>query len=428
MKALILAAGRGERLQPITDTRPKPLIPILCKPLIEWIIRTIENTRLVDEVIIVVSYLKEKIINHINSLNVDLKIKFVDQGSELGTGDAVIKGLSNIKDIDEDVLIIYSDIFLSDWSVLRDIAVIDDNVIVGYYSPNPSNYGVLLIENGLLKSIVEKPEKPLSNLINTGIYKLRIRDILENKDVETSSRGEKEFTDVINNIIKHSRIRVLDISNRTKWIDIGLPWNIIDANKIALESLCENSIKSIVEENVTIKPPVYIGEGSIIRSGSYIEGPVYIDRGVEIGPNARIRPYSVICSGSRIGFSVEVKESIIMENVHISHLSYVGDSIVCENTNFGAGTITANLRFDEKTVSVNIKGRRVDSGRRKLGAIIGGYVKTGIHVSIMPGVKIGSYSWISPGAVVKHDIPSKSFVKTEVNYFIDTLHNEIFDE
>ncbi|MEM4532271.1 MAG: nucleotidyl transferase, partial [Desulfurococcaceae archaeon] len=186
--------------------------------------------------------------------------------------------------------------------------------------------------------------------------------------------------------------------------------------------------KSIVEENVTIKPPVYIGEGSIIRSGSYIEGPVYIDRGVEIGPNARIRPYSVICSGSRIGFSVEVKESIIMENVHISHLSYVGDSIVCENTNFGAGTITANLRFDEKTVSVNIKGRRVDSGRRKLGAIIGGYVKTGIHVSIMPGVKIGSYSWISPGAVVKHDIPSKSFVKTEVNYFIDTLHNEIFDE
>ncbi|MEM4532770.1 MAG: sugar phosphate nucleotidyltransferase, partial [Desulfurococcaceae archaeon] len=132
MKALILAAGRGERLQPITDTRPKPLIPILCKPLIEWIIRTIENTRLVDEVIIVVSYLKEKIINHINSLNVDLKIKFVDQGSELGTGDAVIKGLSNIKDIDEDVLIIYSDIFLSDWSVLRDIAVIDDNVIVGY--------------------------------------------------------------------------------------------------------------------------------------------------------------------------------------------------------------------------------------------------------------------------------------------------------
>jgi bifunctional UDP-N-acetylglucosamine pyrophosphorylase/glucosamine-1-phosphate N-acetyltransferase len=153
---------------------------------------------------------------------------------------------------------------------------------------------------------------------------------------------------------------------------------------------------------------VYIGEDSIIHSFSSLEGPVYIDSKVEVGPNARVRPFSVICNGSKIGFSVEVKESVLFENVKASHLAYIGDSVVCENVNLGAGTITANLRFDEKPVKMIVKDRLEDTGRVKLGAIIGGHVKTGVNVSIMPGVKIGSYSWILPGSVVHRDVPSKT--------------------
>jgi len=108
-----------------------------------------------------------------------------------------------------------------------------------------------------------------------------------------------------------------------------------------------------------------------------------------------------------------------MENVHVAHLSYIGDSILCENVNFGAGTITANLRFDDKPVKMMIKDQLVSTGRRKLGAVVGGYVKTGINVSLMPGVKVGSYSWIAPGAVVYRDIPSKKFYRWIGNYIIE---------
>ncbi len=183
-----------------------------------------------------------------------------------------------------------------------------------------------------------------------------------------------------------------------------------------------SKFNGVIESNVSIKGNnIVIEDGALIRSGTYIEGPVYIGSGAVIGPNARIRPYSVICNDSVVGFSVEVKESLIMEHVHVSHLSYVGDSIICEGVNFGAGTITANLRFDDKPVKVTIKDRRVSTGRRKFGAIIGGCVKTGINVSLMPGVKVGSYSWIAPGAVVYEDVPPRSFLRFKIEYYIEPL-------
>jgi bifunctional UDP-N-acetylglucosamine pyrophosphorylase/glucosamine-1-phosphate N-acetyltransferase len=105
---------------------------------------------------------------------------------------------------------------------------------------------------------------------------------------------------------------------------------------------------------------------------------------------------------------VEVKESVLFENVHAHHLSYIGDSVICENVNLGAGTVLANLRHDGKPVKIMIKGVLEDTGRRKLGAIIGANSKTGVNVSVNPGVKIGSNSWILPGTVLYRDVPSNT--------------------
>ena len=424
MKAVILAAGKGVRLRPITETRPKPLIPVLCKPLLLWHLDyLLTNSGLFDEIIIVVNYLKEKIIDAVRKHPLHELIRFIEQGEELGTGDAVYKAIKDLDD-NEEVLVIYSDLFIADKELYGKILRTEGNVVVGVVHENPSEYGVLIEENGLLKSIIEKPAMPPSNLVNAGIYKFRVGDLrpyLEN--LKPSVRGELEFTDALTNaVLNNTIIRILKLDG-SKWIDIGLPWNILDANKMAFKYLVEGSkFNGVIESNVSIKGNnIVIEDGALIRSGTYIEGPVYIGSGAIIGPNARIRPYSVICNDSVVGFSVEVKESLIMEHVHVSHLSYVGDSIICEGVNFGAGTITANLRFDDKPVKVNIKDKRVSTGRRKFGAIIGGYVKTGINVSLMPGVKVGSYSWIAPGAVVYEDVPPRSFLRFKIEYYIEPL-------
>jgi UDP-N-acetylglucosamine diphosphorylase/glucosamine-1-phosphate N-acetyltransferase len=403
LKAVVLAAGEGTRLRPITETRPKALIPVLCKPLLQWHIEAL--LRVVEEVIVVVGYMSDLVVEHLESSGLmSRSVRVVRQEKLLGTGDAVLVATRTL-DPDDEVIITYSDVFLGDWRVLEEISRESGNIIVGVRVPNPRDYGVLYSDGGYLEYIAEKPEQPESDLVNAGLYKLRVKDILENSDVSLSPRGEVELTSIVNRVAARSPVRVYEYSG--KWIDVGKPWHVIEANKIALEGVT-TTIKGRIEDPVYIKGGVVIEEGAEIKPFTVIEGPAYIGKGAVIGPHAYIRPWSVICQNSRIGFSVEVKESVIMENVHASHLSYIGDSVICEGVNLGAGTILANLRLDEKPIKMNIKGVREDTGRVKLGGIIGAHVKTGVNVSIMPGVKIGSYSWILPGTVVYRDVPSKT--------------------
>ena len=101
----------------------------------------------------------------------------------------------------------------------------------------------------------------------------------------------------------------------------------------------------------------------------------------------------------------ETKNSLIFSNTAVPHFNYIGDSIVCENVNLGAGAKLSNLRFDNSSIKMNINGRLIDSGRRKLGAIIGPNVKTGINVSVMCGKKIGENSIIGAHTLVNEDVP-----------------------
>lgn len=404
VKAILLAAGEGTRLRPITETRPKSMIPVLCRPLLEWHIRALLEAG-ADEIFVIVGYMKEIIEKFLDAMNIlSSRVKTVYQDKPLGTGDAVIKASERIG-YGEDVLITYSDLFLGDWGVYSYLTSIGENIIVGVKTNDPKSYGILYTEGSKLLKIIEKPKEALTNFVNAGIYKLNTSDILENKDVPLSPRGEVEFTDIVNKIAAEKEVLVYQYDN--DWIDVGRPWHVIEANKIALKKI-KSLIKGRIIDPVSIRGNIHIDEDSIVYPYTTVEGPVYVGKRVEIGPSAYVRPWSVICDGSKIGFSVEVKESVLFENVHVHHLSYIGDSVICENVNLGAGTILANLRFDEKTIRMNIKGILEDTGRRKLGAIIGANVKTGVNVSVMPGVKIGTGAWILPGSVIYRDVDSKT--------------------
>lgn len=153
----------------------------------------------------------------------------------------------------------------------------------------------------------------------------------------------------------------------------------------------------------------HIFDSARILEFSVIEEPCYIGNGVTVGPLAYIRPYSIIGDNCYVGAFSQVKASIVLDKTNIPHLNYVGNSIIGKNCNIGAGTKTANLRFDEKNVKISYNGKRIDSGRKKLGAIIGDNVKIGINVSLMPGVKIGSGCYIGAGVIVDRDLEENIF-------------------
>jgi bifunctional UDP-N-acetylglucosamine pyrophosphorylase/glucosamine-1-phosphate N-acetyltransferase len=153
-----------------------------------------------------------------------------------------------------------------------------------------------------------------------------------------------------------------------------------------------------------VKGPVIIEKNTLVKSGAYIEGPVVIGKSCVIGPNCFIRGHSAIGNNSKIGNAVEIKNSVIGDHSCIGHLSYVGDSVVGDHVNFGAGTITANLRHDNQDIATPVKGSMISSERRKLGAIIGDYVHTGINTSVYPGRKIWPGKTTLPGEVIKKDV------------------------
>ena len=169
-------------------------------------------------------------------------------------------------------------------------------------------------------------------------------------------------------------------------------------------------IKGTIEDNVTIKGIIHLGEGSIIKSGTYIEGNVWIGDNCIVGPNAYVRNGTVLCGMNKIGASTEVKNSIFLKGAKAPHHNYVGDSIIGEESNLGSGTKIANLRFDKKTIEITHRGKKSDSGRKKLGAIIGKNVSTGINASINAGSIIGNDVKIGPNTLISGTYESKSTI------------------
>ena len=390
-QAVILAAGKGIRCQPLTKTRPKPLLKVLDKTILGHNLEQLNN--LVKEAILVVGYQAEEIKKFFGNRYKNLKIKYVLQDSQLGTGDAAKKAFSLIKD--RFLLLNGDDVY--DREDIKKCLEKYPSISLSQVKDS-SHFGLVSCSKNLVKGIIEKPEKATHNLVNTGLYFLP--KSIFNFKIKKSPRGEYEFTDYINQFAKKEKPLWVLAKN---WHALSCSWHLLEVNDFFL-SKEKTAKKGKIEKNCQIKGKVIIEKGALIKSGSYLEGPIFIGKDSQVGPNCYVRGPVSIGSCCFIGQAVEVKNSIIGDNSKISHLSFVGDSIIGENCNLGAGTIIANLRFDQKTIKVMVKGKLIDTQREKFGAILGDNVKTGINVSIMPGIIIGQNAVIGPNSLVTENV------------------------
>jgi len=184
---------------------------------------------------------------------------------------------------------------------------------------------------------------------------------------------------------------------------VNYPWELLDLNQALLKPL-KRSIdpSATVEPGVTLTGSVVICPGTVIHAGSVIEGPVIIGDGCEIGPMAHIRPETSIGDGCRIG-KTEVVDCVLMQGVTSKHHAYLGHSVLGEDVNVGAFTVTADYRHDGKTHTTLVNGEKVDTKRRKVGAFIGDHARIAISTSFYPGRKLKANGTTLPGEVVDKD-------------------------
>jgi UDP-N-acetylglucosamine diphosphorylase/glucosamine-1-phosphate N-acetyltransferase len=405
MKAVILVAGKGTRLRPLTDNTPKPMLNVGGRPLLEWMLMRVKEAG-ITEVLLITNYLEDKFIDYFgNGSKHGLKISYQTQEETLGTANAFGQAMEWVGY--NEFLALYGDHYLSEGvlETLVDAHTLGEVTASALKVEDPSQYGAFGLNGTLITKVVEKPEPGTepSNYANVGIYVFPPQVFKYIQQTPLSPRDEYEITDTMQLMIDDGiTIRKHDVETE-EWLDIGLPWTLLEANKRSMSGI-EYKIDGVVEDGVNINGPVWIKKGARIRSGVYIEGPVVIGENADVGPNCYIRSSTCLGDNVRVGNACDIKNSILGEGTHAGHLNYIGDSVVGANCNFGAGAITANLRFDDTNIEVTINGERMDSKRRKLGVIMGDNVKLGINVNIHPGVVIGSGTWIAPGITVQRDV------------------------
>ncbi len=397
MKCVILAAGDGTRLRPLTETRPKPLLVAGGKPIIHHLLDEAAKAG-VTEAAVVVRHMKDRLIGYLEGAGIGMKLSFVEQGDDPGTGAAL---LCAEKGIDDTFLAMAGDI-VTEASVIK--AVIDAHeggITIGLKKvPNPHEYGVVELSGGRVSLFEEKPKHPKSDLANLSIYCMEPTVFSELRSIGKSERGEYEIV----SLFTGARGVVAD----GYWRDIAYPWDLLEANEHLLGRMEARSGRI---ENSTIEGKVIMEKGARIID-SYVEGSAYIGAGTVIGPNACLRGCNSIGRDCSIGPGTTVKGSILLDRVNAKHLSYIGDSVIGEGVNFGSGTQIANYRFDSENVNVLTERGWANSGRKKLGAFVGDNTKFGVLSCTMPGKLIGSNCWIHSGVVVNKNVPSGSRVYT----------------
>ena len=392
MQAIVLAAGEGTRMRPLSASCPKPMLPVAEEPLAAHTARAAVEAG-ADELVLVVGYEADTVRSHFGREYGGIPVEYAVQERQRGTADAVRAAREYV---DGPFAVLNGDNVYDVDAVAR---LFDAGPAVGSYRvDDPSNYGVLSTDGDRVTGIVEKPADPRSNLANTGAYVFP-EQASEWLDVSESERGEYEITDVVERVVEEFDVTSVELD---RWLDVGRPWELLEANEWKLAEL-ERDVRGDVSDDATVDGNVVVEEGATVESGVVIEGPALIRSGATVGPNAYVRGATLVGEDAKVGHSVEVKNSVLSPGATVGHLSYVGDSVLGRDVNFGAGTNVANLRHDGEDVEHTVKGERVSTGRRKFGVVVGDDAKTGIDTSLYPGVTLSTGATTLPGETVSRD-------------------------
>ena len=395
MKAVVLAAGEGMRLRPLTVSEPKVMIPIANRPILEYVVDSLVRNN-IREIVMVVGYRKERIMSHFeDGKKYGARIEYVVQEKQLGNGHAL---LSAKERLGGEFMVLPGDNVIDMRAVgdlLRSGACPSALVVE---SDNPSKYGVVTLEKGSITSVHEKPQEMISNIILTGLY------CLSDKIFPSIERCISEGEYGLSNAVQESlgRNPVTPVFSDGLWIDAVYPWDLLELNAAALENLAIKT-SGKTEPQVMISGPVGIGEETVIRAGTTIYGPVLIGDGCDIGPNVTIFPSTSIGNSVAIEPYTVVKNSILMSNCSIGAHSYISHSVL------GYGTKTqSHFMAPGAEAYVNIADEFYKVPH--IGSIVGEDTSFGTAVAVEPGTIVGAGCKVSSGSKITRNLPNRALV------------------
>ncbi|MFH0769172.1 MAG: bifunctional sugar-1-phosphate nucleotidylyltransferase/acetyltransferase [Chloroflexota bacterium] len=388
-QAVILAAGEGQRLRPFTVTKPKVMLSIAGKPILQYVVEALARNG-IRRIVVIVGYQRKQIFDYIGAgerFGVD--IVYITQERQLGTAHALAQAKSVVED---EFLILPGDNLIEADTIAQFVAVKPSAVLVKQV-PYAARYGVVTVDGGMVKEIAEKPQEAKGNIINTGIYAFT-------KEIFDFVGTELDIPDVLNNMLARGCVINAQETEGT-WLDVVYPWDIISLNDAVLRRIPAN-LGGTIEAGASVKGLVSVGKDTVIRSNSYIVGPVVIGRNCDIGPNVCILPATSIGDNVDIAPFSEIENSVIGDDVSIGPGSIIQDSVIDKGCvikgHFNACSGEADVKVDDEHYLVNI------------GAMLGVSCNLGNSVAAQPGVIVGNYSQIQAMKLISGRLPDRSLV------------------
>ncbi|MDO9523666.1 MAG: sugar phosphate nucleotidyltransferase [Methanocorpusculum sp.] len=370
IQAVILAAGEGTRLRPLTKNRPKVMLPVANRPILEHVLNSVVAAGIRD-ITVVVGYKKEQVMTFLNTYPVPVQV--VVQDKQLGTAHALSMAK---KYVHTKTLVLAGDNYVDPES-LRSILDKENAVLVAPHS-SPANFGVISSNDGILTGIVEKPKdvEP-GSLVSCGVYIFTPEFI--------GNIRERTIPESLEKSIKAGM--KISIVSANDWQDAVYPKDLLSVNKNLLKQVREK-ISGTVDKSVTVQGHVSIAKHTVIGPGTVILGPAVIGEGSIVGPNVCIGPNTSIGSRVTIEPFTYIENSIIMNDCIIGSHSRVVDTIL------GEGGIYSNHL---STVS------------NEFGAVCGDRVNIGPFTVIKGGI-IGNNVIIEGGKILEKEIPDNAQV------------------
>lgn len=419
IQAVILTAGEGTRLRPLTVSRVKGMIPIANKPILEHVVNALAKNN-IRNITMVVGYKKERIMAYFeDGTDFDVKIQYVEQKKQLGTTHALACAQDLIKNR---FLVLPGDNIIAPEGIsnLIEKNKSDASVLVTH-SDTPSKYGVVGLTGDKVKHLIEKPEitgdlltkgvpsifslalwehqeTSISNIISTGIYLFQPKIF---KQIDQLMAEQKyDLTDLVHHMLLED-MYIKAIKTKT-WADAVYPWDLLEMNAVALQNV-KMAKSGKIEHGAIIRPPVEVGQDTIIRSNSYIMGPVKIGSGCEIGPNTCIMPSTSIGNNVTINPFTEIRHSIVMDDCRIGSSSTISHSVI----SFGS-TCGSNCVAETRKQEIKLKTQHYEV--KNIGCIIGEDSRIGHNVVFNPGIIIGANCKIASIKELHENVPDNSNV------------------
>ena len=434
---IILAGGQGKRMK---TNMPKVLCNVIGEPMLEWVITACENAGL-DNICIVKGYEGEQIEAYVSARNSKSHIKTVMQEERLGTGHAVMQAVDFLKEnSDGNTLVLCGDAPFIDADTINGALELHTSkncgvTVVTSRVENPTGYGRIVRTDDGIAGIVEHKDCTPAQLaiteINSGCYWFKTADLLDVLfDIQpNNAQSEYYLTDCIELLINKGKNADAFVSSNPnvalgandrrgllmlndvargeiigKWLDEGIEFCCTDG--VSIGNNVKIGLGTKIHSGVILRGNTTIGENCEIGCNCIIENTVVgnnvnlnnvqaydsvIEDDVKIGPYVQLRPNSHIKKGAKIGDFVEIKNSTIGEGTAVAHLTYIGDSDVGANVNFGCGVVTVNY-----------------DGDKKFRTVIGDNAFIGCNTNLVAPVRVGNGAYTAAGSTITKDIPDNA--------------------